>query len=304
MWETVDLREIRVFLTLAEELHFGRTAERLHLSQSRVSHALRNLESRVGGRLFERTSRHVELTALGEQLRAGIAPAYEHMRRAFGDVREAAAGVTGPVRIGAHSPVDLGERFLDVLQAFESRFPGARVAPIDIGLAREPCEWLRTGDVDMLALRLPCTEPDITVGPVLSHEPRVLLVARGDPLAAAEQVSIEDFADRAVAGAPALRREVAGVGGPRVEAGSLAEVVLRVAAGELVHPAVPSFTRHYGHPEVVAVPIAGLPPSDTALVWPAAARSPKVRRFAETAREVLASHSNASQEVASWEEVR
>ena len=299
MWETVDLREIRVFLTLAEELHFGRTAERLHLSQSRVSHALRNLERRVGGRLFERTSRHVALTALGEQLRASIAPAYEHMRRAFADARDAATGVTGPVRIGAHSPADLGERFLDVLQAFESRFPGARVVPIDVGLAREPCEWLRTGDVDMLALRLPCTEPDLTVGPVLSREPRVLLVARDDPLAAAPHVSVQDFADRAVAGAPALRREVAGAGGPRVGVGSLGEVVLRVAAGEIVHPSVPSFTRHYSHPGVVATPIAGLPPSDTALVWPAAARSPKIAGFAETARELLATHENPSREVAS-----
>jgi DNA-binding transcriptional LysR family regulator len=62
MIEEVELREIRTFLALADELHFGRTADRLHLTPSRVSQVLRSLEARVGGRLFERTSRTVRLT--------------------------------------------------------------------------------------------------------------------------------------------------------------------------------------------------------------------------------------------------
>jgi DNA-binding transcriptional LysR family regulator len=293
MWETVDLREIRVFLTLAEELHFRRTAERLSLSQSRVSHALRNFELRVGGRLFERTSRQVRLTALGEQLLASIAPAYEQMRRAFTDARDTATGVSGTVRIGTHSPVNLGERFLDVVREFELRFPRASVVLTDTGLARDPCDWLRAGEVDLLALRLPFREPDITLGPVLSREQPVLLVARDDPLAELERVAVEDFADRAVADAPALRRELADERVPsgwarrRVEVRSVGEVVLRVAAGEIVHPDVGSFIRHYNHRGIVAIPITRLPPSETALVWLAAHRPPKIDGFAETARDVL-----------------
>ena len=62
MWSTVELREIRVFLMLAEELHFGRTAERLQLTSSRVSQILQDLETKLGGQLVYRTSRHVELT--------------------------------------------------------------------------------------------------------------------------------------------------------------------------------------------------------------------------------------------------
>jgi DNA-binding transcriptional LysR family regulator len=65
----VELREIETFLVLAEELHFGRSATRLHLSQSRVSQTIRSIESRIGGRLFDRTSRQVRLTLLGELLR-------------------------------------------------------------------------------------------------------------------------------------------------------------------------------------------------------------------------------------------
>ena len=75
MWQTIELREIRVFLTLAEELHFGRTAERLNLTQSRVSQALRAFEIRLGDRLVDRTSRRVTLTTAGERLRAELDPA-------------------------------------------------------------------------------------------------------------------------------------------------------------------------------------------------------------------------------------
>src|SRR5258708_947955 len=71
----IELRELRLFLVLAEELHFGRTAERLGLTTSRASQALRALERKLGGRrLFDRTSRVVTLTAAGHALHDELAP--------------------------------------------------------------------------------------------------------------------------------------------------------------------------------------------------------------------------------------
>jgi DNA-binding transcriptional LysR family regulator len=67
----VELREIEAFLVLAEELHFGRTAQRLRVSQGRVSQMIRALEREVGGSLFERSSRQVRLTRLGGRFRTG-----------------------------------------------------------------------------------------------------------------------------------------------------------------------------------------------------------------------------------------
>jgi DNA-binding transcriptional LysR family regulator len=67
MWEAVELREIRVFLTLADGLHFGRSGERLGLTTSHVSQSLRTLERKLGGPLVQSTSRHVALTPLGER---------------------------------------------------------------------------------------------------------------------------------------------------------------------------------------------------------------------------------------------
>ena len=69
MWQTIELRELRVFLVLAEERHFGRTAERLGLTQSRVSQSLRGLERKLGEQLVHRTSRRVTLTPRGERFR-------------------------------------------------------------------------------------------------------------------------------------------------------------------------------------------------------------------------------------------
>jgi hypothetical protein len=64
----VEQRDIEIFLTLAEELHFGRTAERLHVSTARVSQTIKKLERGIGTTLFERTSRHVALTPIGRRL--------------------------------------------------------------------------------------------------------------------------------------------------------------------------------------------------------------------------------------------
>ncbi|UFS93599.1 LysR family transcriptional regulator [Nocardia huaxiensis] len=77
------LHEIEAFLTLAEELHFRRTSERLGLAQGRVSQTIRKLERRIGVPLFERSSRQVALTPTGRQLHADLAPAYQAVQRAI-----------------------------------------------------------------------------------------------------------------------------------------------------------------------------------------------------------------------------
>lgn len=92
---SLDARELEAFLALADELHFGRAGERLYVSQSRVSQLLRSLESKVGARLVDRTSRRVRLTPLGEQLLAGLRPAFDAIVETIEEVREVARGVGG-----------------------------------------------------------------------------------------------------------------------------------------------------------------------------------------------------------------
>ena len=86
----MDSRDIHIFLTLCEELHFGRTAERLGLSPGRVSQVVRQLERRIGGSLFGRSSRAVGLTRLGEHLRDELRPGFEQVERAVASARSRA----------------------------------------------------------------------------------------------------------------------------------------------------------------------------------------------------------------------
>jgi DNA-binding transcriptional LysR family regulator len=299
MFSTLDLREIRVFLTLAEELHYGHAAERLTLTPSRVSQIIRTLETRVGGRLFDRTSRRVRLTPVGEHLLRSIGPVYHDLERAFETARQAATGVAGMLRIGIYSPINVGPHMVEIVHTFKTRHPDAAVEFIDTGIERNYLDALRAGDVDMYALRLPLTDTDITVGPVLSHEERVLQLSKDHPLAKQASVSYEDIPDLPVSDVPVFPREMMDAFIPpatpsgrrlrRVVNRNFEEMVMRVALNEEVHPATRALAKALSHPGMVSVPISDLPPSETALAWLTANdRSPMIQAFARAAGDVLA----------------
>jgi DNA-binding transcriptional LysR family regulator len=100
MLDDVEFRDLRIFLALADELHFGRTAERLGMAQSAVSQAIRLLERRLGTKLFERNSRRVQLTPAGADLQKNLTPLIESLGRVLTDVQDESNGVTGVLRLG------------------------------------------------------------------------------------------------------------------------------------------------------------------------------------------------------------
>lgn len=297
MWPEADFREIRAFLLLAEELHFARTAERLGVTPARVSQMIRSLEARVGGRLFDRTSRRVRLTPTGEQLLSEIVHPYRELQEVLERAREGATGVEGTLRIGLYSLLSGGPHMTDIVRTFKERHPRCEVEFISIGYERSAREALR-GELDMLATRLPLTASEVMIGPILSREERVVLVANEDPLARCDSISYEDLADRVVSDVSAFPREVMDAFIPPVTPGgrvlkripnhSAEDTVMRVALGEQVHPTVRSFLDHHSHPGVVGVLIRDLPPSETALVWLTANRRPKIDAFARAAADVIA----------------
>jgi len=298
MWSSVDLREIRTFLTLAEELHYGRTAERLGLTPSRVSQTIRTLEQHLGGRLYDRTSRRVRLTPLGAKLRAGLLPAYEQLRDAYLDVHEMATGVAGPLRLGMYSRANGGPLLNEIVRCFHDRHPACHVELIETGFERDQFDWLRHDDADLLAMRLPLDQPDLVIGPILSDEERVVVVAHDHPLAGRDHVDYEDLAPYALPDG-SLPREMMEAFAPshtpsgrtlrRVRTHGIHEALMRVATGEVVHPTIRPFLDYYPHPDVTAVPIRDLPNSQTALVWLRTNHSQKVTAFADVAREMLQS---------------
>lgn len=298
MWQMVEQRELRAFLTLADELHFGRTAQRLNLTPARVSQTIRQLELRVGAKLFERTSRRVSLTSTGVLLRDRIRAPYDALEAGFNETRAAATGLTGMLRVGMYTPINGGPHFAEIMRSFEQHHPGCSVSVIDTGLERDPLDWLRSSDVDMLAMRLPVHAADLAVEVTLSSEPRVVALARDHPLAGRASIGIEDLAGYTIAVAAALPRETVDAlmpsttpsGRPitRATVRTFAEGIMRIARGELVHTTVRSFVDHYGHPHMTFVPMDDPTPSETALVRLAVNQDPRVRAFADSAAAVLA----------------
>jgi DNA-binding transcriptional LysR family regulator len=142
----VELRDIEIFLTLAEELHFGRTAERLHVTPARVSQAIKKQERVIGAALFERTSRVVRLTPVGEQLRDELEIGYRQIRQAIGGTAAAVRGVSGTVRVGFSGPW-CGDLIVKAAEVFQDRFPACTVQVVgpmpvlaeQVGDLAQPC---------------------------------------------------------------------------------------------------------------------------------------------------------------------
>src|SRR5690349_1316914 len=190
MWRDVELRELRIFLVLADELHFGRTAERMGISQPGVSEAVRVLESRLGVKVFERTSRRVRLTPEGEQLKRNLMPALAALDQALAQTSELSRAVRGLLRIGF---VLTTERpaLSRLIAAFHASYPSCEVRLQEVETF-DAYRALRRGDIDVLCNWLAVDEPDLTAGAAFAHYERAVAVAATHRLAGKNTVSIED----------------------------------------------------------------------------------------------------------------
>lgn len=298
MVETVELRELRVFLTLCEELHFGHTAERLAVTPSRVSQTITRLEAVMGGVLFERTSRRVALSPRGEDFRRAVQAPYHELLGALARCAATYRGIAGELRIGMLTFI--GSQAVDrAIAAFERRFPDCSVQLVEV-LIEDALGPLRRGEIDALVARLlPEALPDIEVGPVLLREARVLAVANDHPLATYESVSLEAVADYAVvdvAGIPegirdAVSPSTTPSGRPirrALTVSSMPEVLSAVARGDIVHPTAASLSDYVNHPGVTFVALHDAEPITTALLRRSGESDPRTAAFAAVAEETAA----------------
>jgi DNA-binding transcriptional LysR family regulator len=289
----MDTADIEVFLALAEELHFGRTAERLHLTQPRVTRVIAALEGLAGGKLFERSSRKVRLTPLGARLRDRVQPAYTQLIAAFDDARHAAKGEAGELRIGC-TLTSQGEAVTRLAGAFEVDHRGCRAVLSEVDIIR-PYEALRRGEVDVLVNWLALDEPDLTVGPAIDYRERVLAVGLTHPLAERRTVDAEELADYANTGfiqslPPALFNAIMPPRTPsgrpvrRIHARGVYEMQDEIARGHSVHPTLAGVVL-FRRDDIVLIPIDGLPPLSLGLIWCTGHENARIRALADTARQ-------------------
>ncbi|MFD8735848.1 LysR family transcriptional regulator [Streptomyces sp. NPDC059618] len=283
--------ETETFLTLAEELHFGRTAERLRITTGRVSQVIKAIERRVGGLLFERTSRSVRLTPVGRQLADELAPLAAGMEAALRRAADAARGVTGELRVAF-----LGEwtapALLKAVALFGERHPDCRVDVREVQLSNSRAS-LVDGSIDVLLASFPFD--GMARGPALLRERRVLAVAAGHPLAGEERLSLEVLADHPVVQYP----EVTSAGFKRDRTpdhtpsgrpvpkgpagGSFSEMLSLVAMGRGVLPVGEHSRQYYPRPDVAYVPLHDAQPIERGLVWREGNTSERLRAFVRAA---------------------
>jgi DNA-binding transcriptional LysR family regulator len=307
----VDLREVETFLVLAEELHFGRTAQRLRLSQGRVSQTIQALERELGGALFERSSRHVRLTRLGVEFRKGAERISEEVAATLRGCRALARGGEWRLHIGYTTSVGL-ELVAELVRAFESAYPDSVVVFNSVGLRpANPIESLILGQGLDIALMW-CPEgdgrtlsgPTLAVGPAIVEDPRAVLAPADHPLSGRDAIMLDDLVGYRLLEpggrmVPALRDAWAPrltPSGKRLEytADDLASLVGRpevnvtdvyplVLAGRGLHFTVKSVLDRVPCPGLVAVQVVDMPAAALVPIWRAAADNDGIPAFAAVA---------------------
>jgi len=267
----MERQDIEVFLALADELHFARTAARLHVSAATISQTVSKLERRFGAPLFLRTTRRVALTPLGQQLLDDLGPAHAQVRGAIARATAAGHGITGPLDIGYMSAA-VARRVLPLVDTFRDRTPGCRVSIRETAMA-DLYGPLRRAEVDLSVLPLPVTEADLTVGPVLLSEAALLAVSDDHPLAGRDVVTPEDLTDQTVLFAQDLpdywtnhhlRNATARA---TVTVPGFQEILAYVTAGHGVAVVGAQTETLYPRPGLTCVPMAGDATFDYAVVW-------------------------------------
>jgi DNA-binding transcriptional LysR family regulator len=291
MWETIELRDLRAYLVLAEELHFGRTADRLGLTQSRVSQIIRALERKLGTQLAYRTSRHVVLTEVGERFRDEVGPRISALESVLHATSDRCAASGDAVRLGVVTAAVVGPRLRSAIDRYTRAAPRNAVQIVGLPF-QDRFGPLRRSEVELMVTGSPLDEPDLVTGPVLARSPRMLAVGRRHPLAAGTDVSIEDLADHAVAelrialpdelrDSLTPRRTPQGRPVPRagIQVREVSELLVAIAHDDVVQPVTQAFAATYRHPDVVYRPIRDLPMDRYVLAWRRRDRHPGLREF-------------------------
>jgi DNA-binding transcriptional LysR family regulator len=185
-----DLNQLRCFVTVAEELHFGRAAARLNMTQPPLSRQIQVLEHIIDAPLLERTSRSVRLTPAGRSFLPEARRILKLAESASQVARRIALGKTGSLKIGYTAAAAYG--FLpELIAACRARLPEVDFSLKEM-VSGDQLEALASGQIDAGLLRPPVARPEFAARRVLA-EPLLAAIPRKHPLASRETLAIKDF---------------------------------------------------------------------------------------------------------------
>ena len=197
----MELRHLEGFLAVAQELHFGRAAERLHMAQPPLSRMIKQLERELGVQLFDRTTRSVRLTTAGEALLRATQEILEGVRAARRAVQVAGRGETGRVRVGFAGPSSY--LLVGVLSRLvREQHPGIELSLQSTTYAAEAARAVEDGKSDLAIVRWRVEPPGLDYREI-AEEHYVLAVPEDHPFAGREMVSMAECRDESFIALPA-----------------------------------------------------------------------------------------------------
>ena len=292
--EALELRELRYFLAVAEELSFTRAAERLHLAQQALSASVRRLEDRLGVALFTRTTRHVALTPAGEALvdgaRAVIAAAADALDR----VDQVAQGRRGRLSVGFSTAAGSVPVVREIMRRFSEWAWEVDIDPSERDFS-DPSAGLADGTTQLAFIFGPLPVAGLSFLTLL-EEPRLVAMRPDVDIAERDTAAIRDLVELRwlrVPGATGpwqqswFTHPAGGPAGPVIRTAD--EWVAAVEAGRGVAYTMPTVMQDFADRRIRVVPIEGLESATLLMAWRTADPDPLVKAFISKARDVLRS---------------
>ncbi|MET7300681.1 LysR family transcriptional regulator [Embleya sp. NPDC005575] len=304
----LEVRELRYFIAVAEELNFSRAAQRLGMAQPPLSKAIAQMESRLGVRLLERTTRQVRLTNAGQVLLDQARIAVDAVHAAARRARR--AGQPTPQLVVAVKPGGDAGLLREILAAYRGR--GSHLPPpeVVVGGGGEPIAMLRDGRADVALLRSPFDGQGLD-SQTLVVEPRLAVLPAAHRLAGRRRLRLTDLKGEPIprwkGAAPSTTAYYTGCDGAE-EAGDghtgsapadtpegplvagVEQLLEVVALGQAVAFLSRSTTERHQRPDIAYRPVTGLSPSAVMVAWPETSRSAAVATFVQAAHDVATHH--------------
>jgi DNA-binding transcriptional LysR family regulator len=295
--ERLDLRLVEYFVAVAEELHFGRAAERLHIAQPSLSQQVRRLESQLGVTLLERNSRNVHLTEAGEAL---LREGRKTLSQAQQAIRTTRAAGAPELTVGFYGSAG-NDLLADALRAFGGRHPSYSVSLRELPFGS--IDAILNGEVNVAFTRLNPGQTELEVE-VIAQEPRLVALAVAHPLAARKALTFAELADESFITNPAVADH--GARPPRwlaeqrqhgvaAQSAGVMEILTLVAAGHGVCLVPSAVAHHYARDDIAYVPMEDAEPAVVSLAWREGAVAPALAAFIESVRELAARPSGEPQ---------
>ncbi|MBL8357551.1 MAG: LysR family transcriptional regulator [Delftia acidovorans] len=264
----MELRQLRQFVMVAEQLNFRRAAQMLHMAQPPLSVAIRHLEEELGQRLFARKGRGIELTEAGHAAHDAARRCLASARDVVTAVRAVAGAETGQLRLAFVGSATFSA-LPRLLPAFRGRYPGVELV-LSEATNLQALQQLEARDIDVALVRYPTTHLGALTYEMVERDTLCAALPAGHPLARKRSLSLaqlagQPFIDYAATQVPGLHALVAfafqqaGLAPQVVQQATQVQTVISLVQSGLGVALVPSVVRHQAPRHVVLRPVTGVP---------------------------------------------